>query len=58
MAEVDELIQEAARQAAKEAVERVLEQSILAPEYQTTAQAAAYLGLSRQKLEIWRSKGG
>ena len=58
MSNVDEIIQEAARQAAKEAIERVLQQSIPAPGYLTTMQAAAYLGLSRQQLEIWRSKGG
>lgn len=29
-----------------------------ATEYLNTKQAAAYMGLSRQRLEIWRCKGG
>ncbi len=58
MSNVDEIINKTAERAASEAVERVLQQNIPAPEYLTTVQAAAYLGLSRQQLEIWRSKGG
>ena len=58
MSNVDEIITKAAERAASEAVERVLQQSIPVPEYLTTVQAAIYLALSRQQLEIWRSRGG
>ena len=58
MSNVDEIINKTAERAASEAVERVLQQGIPTPEYLTTVQAATYLALSRQQLEIWRSKGG
>ena len=58
MFEVDRLIKETALQAAREAVDRAFQQKLPVPEYLSTMQAAAYLGLSRQQLEIWRSKGG
>ena len=58
MSNVDEIITRAAERAASEAVERVMQQGVPAPEYLTTVQAGVYLGLSRQQLEIWRSKGG
>ena len=58
MSSIDEIITKTAERAAGEAVVRVLQQNIPAPEYLTTIQAAAFLGLSKQQLEIWRSKGG
>lgn len=30
----------------------------VAPSYLTTKQTAAYMGISRQRLEIWRCRGG
>ena len=58
MSNIEEIITRAAERAASEAVERVLHQNIPAAQWLTTFQAASYLSLSRQQLEIWRSKGG
>ena len=58
MPNIDEIINKAAERAADKAVDRILRQNVPAAEYLTTVQTAAYLSLSRQQLEIWRSKGG
>jgi hypothetical protein len=47
-----------ARKAAEAAIERALTCNLLLPEYLDTRQAAAYLGMSKQQLELWRCKGG
>jgi excisionase family DNA binding protein len=53
---VDDTIQKTAQQAAERAVERAMAERLafVEQEYLTTAQAAQYLGLSKQHLEICR----
>ena len=54
---VNDLIETATR-AAERAIVEVLERGMPQREYLNTKEAAHYLGLSTQRLEIWRSKGG
>lgn len=58
MQDIESVIRAAAERAAAEAVSRALSTRLPAPEYLNTEQAAAYLGLSRQYLEIKRCRGG
>lgn len=49
---------ETATRAAEHAVAEVLERGLTGREFLPTKEAAFYLGLSAQRLAIWRSKGG
>lgn len=51
-------IQSIAQHIVNAAIERYRKEVMPAPEYLNTKQAAAYLSLSTQRLEIWRVQGG
>lgn len=42
----------------EQTIKQILDNGSLSPEYMDTVQAAKYLGLSKQRLEIWRVHGG
>lgn len=54
---IERTLKEAAERAVADAVKKVLHQRLPAAEYLTTPQAASYLGLSTQFLEIARHQG-
>ncbi len=56
--DVEATINEAARRAAEDAVAEALRRGMPTPEYLDTIAASVYLALSRQRLEIWRCRGG
>ncbi|GMV70290.1 MAG: hypothetical protein AMXMBFR77_01290 [Phycisphaerales bacterium] len=56
--DIESTIKAAAAKAAEQAVAAILRRGLPAQEYMDTRQAAAYLGLSTQRLEIWRCRGG
>ena len=56
--DIENTINDTARVAAERAVAEVLRRGVPEPQYMDTSAACIYLGLSRQRLEIWRCRGG